>query len=53
MKDDVNEEVPNGALKTLICSNKMLNWDGVLKSSGRPKGDHVTHFLSSIKRLIA
>jgi len=31
----------------------MLNWDGVLKSNGRPKGDHVTHLLSSIKTPIA
>jgi hypothetical protein len=40
MKDDVNEEVPNGTLNILIHCNKILNWDGVLKSSGRPKGDH-------------
>jgi hypothetical protein len=38
MKDDVNDKVPNEIPKTLNLSN------GVLKSSGKPKGDHVTHF---------
>ncbi len=41
MKDDVNDEMPNGTPKTLIPSNGVVKWDGVLKS--RPKGDHVTH----------
>jgi hypothetical protein len=40
MKDDVNEEVPNGTPKTL---NEMVNWDGVSKLSDRLQGDHVTH----------
>jgi hypothetical protein len=44
MNDDVNDEVPNGTPKTLIFSNEVVNWDGVLKSSDGPKGDHVTHF---------
>jgi hypothetical protein len=39
MKDDVKIKMPNRTPKTLIPSN------GVLKSSSRPKGDHVTHFL--------
>ncbi len=39
MKDDVKVKVPNGTFKTLIPL------DGVLKSGGKPKGDHVTHFL--------
>ncbi len=43
MKDNVNDEVPNGTPKTLIPFNKVVNWDGVLKSNGRPEGDHVTH----------
>jgi hypothetical protein len=45
MKDDVNNEMPNGTLKTIIPSNGVVNWEGVLKSNDRPKGDHVTHFL--------
>ncbi len=44
MKDDVNDEMPNGTLKTLIPLNGVVNWDEVLKSSGKPKGDHVTNF---------
>jgi len=47
MKDDLNDEVPNGTPKTLIPFNGVLNWDGVSKSSGKPKG--VTHFLGWIK----
>ncbi len=43
MKDDVNDEVPNGTPKTLILSDGVENWDGVLKSGNRLKGDHVTH----------
>jgi hypothetical protein len=38
MKDVMKVTVPNGTPKTLIPS------DGVLKSGGRPKGDHVMHF---------
>jgi hypothetical protein len=52
MKDDANDGVPNGTPKTLIPSNGVVNWDGVLKSSGRPKGDHAMHFWSWIERPI-
>jgi hypothetical protein len=37
IKDDVNDEVPNGTLKILIP------FYGVLKLGGKPKGDHATH----------
>jgi hypothetical protein len=37
MKDDVNDEVPNGTPKILIP------FDGVLKLGDKPKGDHGTH----------
>jgi hypothetical protein len=43
MKDDLNDEVPNGTLKTLMPSDGVLNWDGVSKSCGKPEGDHATH----------
>ncbi len=43
MKDDVNDEVLNGTSKTLIPSDGVVNWDGVLKLGGRLEGDHVTH----------
>ncbi len=43
MKDDVNDEVPNGTPKTLIPSKGVLNWGGVLKSSDMSEGDHATH----------
>jgi len=52
MKDDVNDEVPNGTPKILIPCNGVVNWDGVLKLSGKQKGDHATHFCGWIKRLI-
>jgi hypothetical protein len=38
MKDDVKVKVPNGTPKTLILSNEVINWDGVLKFGGKPKG---------------
>ncbi len=44
MKDDFYDDVLNGTPKTLILSNGVLNQDGVLKSSGKLKGDHATHF---------
>jgi hypothetical protein len=44
MKDDVNDKVPNGTPKTLIPSNGMVNFDGVLKLSSKLEGDHATHF---------
>jgi hypothetical protein len=43
MKDDVNDEVPNGIPKILIIFDAMVKWDGVLKSNSKPKGDHATH----------
>jgi hypothetical protein len=44
MKDDVKVKVPNGTHNTLIPLDGVVNWDGMLKFGGRPKGDHVTHF---------
>jgi hypothetical protein len=44
MKDDVKVKMSNGTPKILIPLNMVVNWDGVLKYSGRPKGDHVIHF---------
>jgi hypothetical protein len=44
MKDDLNDEVPNGTFKILIFSNGVLNWDGVSKLGDMPEGDHATHF---------
>jgi len=52
MKDDVKVEVPNKTPKTLIPFDGVVNWDGVLKSSGKLKGDHAMHFSSWIKKLI-
>jgi hypothetical protein len=52
IKDDVKVEVPNKTPKTLIPLNGMVNWDGVLKSSGKLKGDHAMHFSSWIKKPI-
>ncbi len=49
MKDDLNDEVPNETPKTLIPYDGMLNQDGVWKSRGKPKEDHVKHFLGSIE----
>jgi hypothetical protein len=31
----------------------VVNWDGVLKLGGKPKGDHATHIWGWIKRPIA
>ncbi len=44
MKNDMNDKVFNGTPKTLIHFDKVVNWDGVLKSGGKLEGDHVTHF---------
>jgi hypothetical protein len=44
MKDDVKVKVPNENPKILIPSNGVVNWDGVLKSNDKLKGDHATHF---------
>jgi hypothetical protein len=42
MKDDVNDEVPNGAPKILIPFDGVVNRDGVLKLGNKLKGDYVT-----------
>ncbi len=52
MKDDVNDEMPNGIPKTLIPFDEVVNWDGVLKLGNRLEGDHVTHLWGWIERLI-
>jgi hypothetical protein len=44
MRDNAKVKVFTGILEILIPSNGLVNWDGVLKSGGRPKGDHATHF---------
>jgi hypothetical protein len=44
MKDDVKVKVPNGTLKILIPSYGVVNWDGVLNSSGKLQSDHATYF---------
>ncbi len=53
MKDDVNDEVPNGTPKTLIPSYGVVNYDGVLNLGGRPQRDHATHLQGWIERPIA
>ncbi len=53
MEDDVKIKVPNQTPKTLIPSDGLGNWDGVLKSGGRPEGDHAMHFWGWMERLIA
>jgi hypothetical protein len=40
MKDDMKVKMPNGTPKILIPLDGVVNWDGVLKSSGRLEGDH-------------
>ncbi len=52
MKDDMKVEVSNGTSKTIIPSNGVVNWDGVLKFGNMPKGDHVMHLWGWIKKLI-
>jgi len=46
-------KVPKKTPKIQIPSNGVINEDGVLKSSHRPKGDHVAHFKNWIERPIA
>jgi hypothetical protein len=38
MKDDLNDDVPNGICKILIPFDGVLNWDGVLKLSNKLEG---------------
>jgi hypothetical protein len=44
MKDDVKVEMCNKTPMILIPFNGVVKWDGVLKSGGKPKGDHYMHF---------
>ncbi len=44
MKDDVNDEVPNGTPKFMILFDGVVNQDGMLKSSDMLESDHATHF---------
>ncbi len=53
MKDDLNDEVLNGTLKTLIHLDGVLSWDKVSSIGGKLEGDHVTHLKSWIERPIA
>ncbi len=43
MQDDVKVIMPSRTFKTLIPLDGVEKWDGVLKFSGRPEGDHATH----------
>jgi hypothetical protein len=43
MKDDVKIMVLNETPRILIPLDGVVNYDGVLKSDGKPKGDHVMH----------
>ncbi len=42
----------NGIPKTLIPSNGVLNWDGVLKFGDRPEGEYDTHCWNCIEKPI-
>jgi hypothetical protein len=53
MKDDMKVTMLSETPTTLIPLNGVVNWDGVLKFGGKPKGDHATHFLSWMERPIA
>jgi hypothetical protein len=53
MKNDVKVKVPNETPKTLILSNEVVNWDGVLKFGAKAEGDHVTHLRGWTERPIA
>jgi hypothetical protein len=44
MQDDVKVKVPNKTPKILNPSNRVVNWDGVLKFGGKLEGDHAMHF---------
>jgi hypothetical protein len=44
MKDDVKVKVPNKTPKILIPLDGVVNWERVLKSSGKLEGAHATHF---------
>ncbi len=42
MKNNLNDEVPNGTPNILIHSDGVLNLDGVSKLGSSPKGDYAT-----------
>jgi len=44
MKVDVKVKMPNETPKTLIPLDGVINWDEVLKSDCKSKGDHAMHF---------
>jgi hypothetical protein len=52
MKDDFNDEVPDGTPKTLNFFYGVLNWNEVSKLRGKLKKDHATHFLGWLERSI-
>jgi len=52
MEDDMRVKMTNGTLKILICLDGVVNWDGVLKSSGKLEGDHAMHFWGWIEKCI-
>ncbi len=52
MKDDVKDEVSNETSKILIFFDGVINWDGVLKSGGKPKGGYAMHFCGWMKKII-
>ncbi len=43
MNDDANDEMPNGTPNINFFFYGVLNWDELMKSSGKLEGDHVTH----------
>jgi hypothetical protein len=43
MKDHVKIMMLNKTPRILIPSDGVVNWDGLLKFGGRPKGDHAMH----------
>lgn len=45
MKDDVNDEMPNGTFKILIPFDRVLNWDELLKLGDRLEVGHVLTML--------
>jgi hypothetical protein len=50
MKDDLNDELPNGIPKTLILFNGVLNWNGMSKVGGKLRGPCYT-FLRLDKKI--
>jgi hypothetical protein len=48
MKYDVKVMMFNRTFMTLILSNGVVNWDGVLKSNGRLECDHVMHIAQNL-----